>query len=306
MAAGRGWKRFRPTVVSIAGSDSGGGAGIQADVLTLSAHGVWAATVVVAATAQNTRGVTAVEPLSPRIVARQIDAVFSDLVPAAVKIGMLYDEARVRAVGAGLRRHRARNVVVDPVLAATAGPRLLNGAGLRALRMEILPLCAIVTPNRSEAACLAGMPDMETEADLADAARRISDLGAGAVLITGGDETGDRVRDVLWKDGALRVFDYPRIRTRATHGTGCVLSSAIAANLALGYFLEPAVARAIRYVRAALRRGVFPGGGAGAPGLFPTSSRTGTRPRPRPSRSSRSAPRRARKRGPGRGSSPSP
>ena len=306
MAAGRGWKRFRPTVVSIAGSDSGGGAGIQADVRTLSAHGVWAATVVVAGTAQNTRGVRAVEPFSPRFVARQIDAVFPDLVPAAVKVGMLYDGARVRAVAAGLRRHCARNVVLDPVLAATAGSPLLTVSGLRALRKEILPLCAIVTPNRSEAAHLAGMRAAKSEADLAEAARRISELGAAAVLITGGDGHGDRVRDLLWEDGTLRVFDYPRIATRATHGTGCILSSAIAANLALGFELEPAVARAIRYVRTALRRGVFPGGGAGAPGLFPTRSRTGTRPRPRPSRSSRSAPRRARKRGPGRGSSPSP
>jgi hydroxymethylpyrimidine/phosphomethylpyrimidine kinase len=306
MAAGRGWKRFRPTVVSIAGSDSGGGAGIQADVLTLSAHGVWAATVVVAGTAQNTRGVTAVEPFSPRFVARQIDAVFSDLAPAAVKIGMLFDGARVRAVSAGLRRHRARNVVLDPVLSATAGSRLLTPEGLRALRRDLLPLCAIVTPNRSEAARLAGLPAAQTEADLADAARRISELGAAAVLITGGDEPGGRVRDLLWKDGILRVFDYARIRTRATHGTGCVLSSAIAANLALGFDLEAAVERAIRYVRTALRRGVFPGSGAGAPGHRPTSSRTGTRPRPRPSRSSPSALRRGRKRGPGRGSSPSP
>jgi hydroxymethylpyrimidine/phosphomethylpyrimidine kinase len=306
MAAGRGWKRFRPTVVSIAGSDSGGGAGIQADVLTLSAHGVWAATVIVAGTAQNTRGVTAVEPFSPRFVARQIDAVFSDLAPMAVKIGMLYDEARVRAVAAGLRRYRARNVVLDPVLAATAGSPLLTRAGLRALRQELLPLCAIVTPNRSEAARLAAMPAAETETDLAAAAGRISELGAPAVLITGGDEPGGRVRDLLWNDGTLRVFDYARIRTRATHGTGCILSSAIAANLALGFDLEPAVERAIRHVRTALRHGVFPGGGAGAPGHRPTSSRTGTHPRSRPSWSSRSAPRRARKRGPGRGSFPSP
>lgn len=298
-------KKLLPTAVSIAGSDSGGGAGIQADLLTLSAHGVWAATVVVAGTAQNSRGVVSVEPFTPRFVARQIDAVFSDFAPAAVKIGMLYDAPHVRAVAAGLRRHRAENVVLDPVLASTGGFSLLTPDGLRALRREILPLCAIVTPNRREAARLAGMRSARTEDDLALAARKIEALGAPAVLVTGGDGSG-RVRDLLWRGETLRVFENPRIATRATHGTGCTLSSAIAANLALGFGLEDSVSRAIRYVRAALRRGIHSGGGAGTPGRLPTSSRTGTRPRPRPSPSSRSAPRRGRRRAPGRGSSPSP
>ncbi len=298
-------KKLLPTAVSIAGSDSGGGAGIQADLLTLSAHGVWAATVVVAGTAQNSRGVVSVEPFTPRFVARQIDAVFSDFAPAAVKIGMLYDAPHVRAVAAGLRRHRAENVVLDPVLASTGGFSLLTPDGLRALRREILPLCAIVTPNRREAARLAGMRSARTEDDLALAARKIEALGAPAVLVTGGDGAG-RVRDLLWRGETLRVFENPRIATRATHGTGCTLSSAIAANLALGFGLEDSVSRAIRYVRAALRRGIHSGGGAGTPGRLPTSSRTGTRPRPRPSPSSRSAPRRGRRRAPGRGSSPSP
>ena len=301
-------KNFRPTAVSIAGSDSGGGAGIQADVLTFSAHGVWAATVVVAGTAQNTRGVVSVEPFTPRFVSRQIDAVFSDFAPAAVKIGMLYGAAHVRAVAAGLRRHAAKNVVLDPVLASTGGFPLLTEVGVRALRRDLLPLCAIVTPNRSEAAKLAGMASARTEADAVLAARRITDLGARAVLVTGGDAGGGRIRDLLWMGDALRVFERRRIETSATHGTGCTLSSAIAANLALGFGLEEAVSRAIRYVRAALTRGIYPGRGAGAPGhgTLPTSSRTGTRPRPSRSRSSRSAPRPGRRRAPGRGSSPSP
>jgi hydroxymethylpyrimidine/phosphomethylpyrimidine kinase len=299
-------KKFRPTAVSIAGSDSGGGAGIQADLLTFSAHGVWGATVVVAGTAQNSRGVVSVEPFTPRFVARQIDAVFSDFAPAAVKIGMLYDAPHVRAVAAGLRRHRAENVVLDPVLASTGGFSLLTREGLGAVRRDLLPLCALVTPNRSEAARLAGMPSARTEDDIGLAARRITNLGAQAVLVTGGDAAGGRIRDLLWFGNSFRVFERRRIATRATHGTGCTLSSAIAANLALGFGLEEAVSRGIGYVRAALKRGIYPGGGAGAPGHFPTSSRTGTRPRPRPSRSSRSAPRRGRRRAPDPGSSPSP
>jgi hydroxymethylpyrimidine/phosphomethylpyrimidine kinase len=299
-------KKFRPTVVSIAGSDSGGGAGIQADLLTLAAHGVWGATVVVAGTAQNTRGVESVEAFTPRFVARQIDAVFSDFAPAAVKIGMLYGAAHVRAVAAGLRRHRAKNVVLDPVLASTGGFSLLTEEGLRALRRDLLPLCDLVTPNRGEAERLAGLTTARTEEDLEVAARKIVDLGCRAVLVTGGDDAGGRIRDLLWQGGSLRVFERRRIATRATHGTGCTLSSAIAANLALGFGLEEAVSRAIRYVRAALTRGIHPGAGAGAPGRLPTSSRTGIRPRPRPSPRSRSAPRRGRRRVPGRGSSPSP
>ena len=298
--------KILPTAVSIAGSDSGGGAGIQADLLTFSAHGVWGATVVVAGTAQNSRGVVAVEPFTPRFLARQIDAVFSDFHPVAVKVGMLYDAPHVRAGAAGLRRHRAKTGVLDPVLAATGGFSLLTPEGLRALRRELLPLCAIVTPNRGEAARLAGMRSARTEDELAIAARRIEALGAPALLVTGGDADGSSVRDLLWLGERLRVFEKPRIATRATHGTGCTLSSAIAANLALGFGLEESVSRAIRYVRVSLERGIYPGSGAGTPGRLPTSSRTGIRPGPGPSRRSRSAPRRGPRRAPGRGSSPAP
>src|SRR5512141_585424 len=166
----RSAKRIRTiSAVTIAGSDSGGGAGIQADLLTFAAHGVHGATVIVAGTAQNTNGILAVEAFSPRFVARQVDAVFTDLAPAAVKIGMLCDARHVRVVAAGLQRHRARNVVVDPVLRATSGRRLLSPDGVRALEREVLPLCDLVTPNLDEAAALSGLP-IRTDVDLREAA----------------------------------------------------------------------------------------------------------------------------------------
>lgn len=255
----------RITVVSIAGSDSGGGAGIQADLLTLAAHGVHAATVVVAGTAQNTHGVLSVEAFSPRFVAAQIDAVFSDFAPAAVKIGMLFGPRQVRAVAAGLRRHSARNVVLDPVLSSTGGVTLLSPAGLRALRKDLLPLCDLATPNLDEAGFLAGFV-VRTAESARRAARKIAALGARAVLVKGGHGPGERIRDLLWTGRRFRIFESPRIGTAATHGTGCTLSAAIAANLALGFGLEVAVERGIRYVRATLRRGFFPGSGAGVPG----------------------------------------
>ncbi|HEX4439255.1 MAG TPA: bifunctional hydroxymethylpyrimidine kinase/phosphomethylpyrimidine kinase [Thermoanaerobaculia bacterium] len=257
--------RRRPiTVVSIAASDSGGGAGIQADLLTFAAHGVHGATVLTAATAQNTRSVTGVEPLSARLVARQMDAVFEDLRPAAVKIGMLYDAPRIRAVATGLRRHRARNVVLDPVMIAKAGARLLSGAAVAALRRNLLPLADLVTPNIPEAEVLAGMR-IRSDADRRVAAATIYEHGPRAVLVKGGHGRGAVVRDLLYDGRFFTQFTAPRIRTRATHGTGCTLSSAIAANLALGYPLEDAIVRAIRYLRAALERGYFPGKGFGVP-----------------------------------------
>jgi hydroxymethylpyrimidine/phosphomethylpyrimidine kinase len=249
------------TVVSIGGSDSGGGAGISADLLTLAAHGVHGAVVVVAGTAQNTRGITAVEALSPRFVAAQMDAVFSDLDPAAVKVGMLFGPGQVREVSAGLARHGAKNIVLDPVFASSGGASLLSRAGRRALVEDLLPLCNLVTPNLPEAAALAGLP-VETPEGVRKAARRIARLGPRAVLVKGGHGPGDRVRDLLWTGRRFRAFEHPRLPTGDVHGTGCALSSAIAANLALGLGLERAVERAIRYLRAALRRSYSPGGGA--------------------------------------------
>jgi hydroxymethylpyrimidine/phosphomethylpyrimidine kinase len=305
----RNAKRLRPiSAVSIAGSDSGGGAGIQADLLTFAAHGVYGATVVTAGTAQNTRGVVSVEPFTVGFVAEQLDAVFSDLAPAAVKIGMLGDAPHVRAVAEGLARHGARNVVLDPVFFSTSGAVLLSAAGVRALRSDLLPLCDVVTPNLQEAAILARR-EVRTASEQEDAAGRLVELGARAALVKGGHGPGDRIRDVLRDGERMRVFENRRVATRATHGTGCVLSAAIAANLALGFGMEEAVRRAIRYLRATLRRGVFPGAGMGVPGLparLRPRSRIGSRSPSKPSRRSRSGGRRGRRHGPGHDSSRPP
>lgn len=253
------------TAVAIASSDSGGGAGVQADLLTFAAHGVHAGTVVVAVTAQDTSRVLAVEPVSASIIRRQMDAVFPDLRPAAVKIGALYDAARIRAVASGLRRHRARNVVLDPVLAAKSGTRLLASGAVRALAREIFPLCDLVTPNIPEAQALSGI---RIGGDIArrEAARALAAGGAKAVLIKGGHSRGPDVMDLLFDGRSFVEFRGPRRKTRATHGLGCTLSSAIAANLALGRGLEEAVRRAIEYLREAIDRGFYPGRGWGTPG----------------------------------------
>jgi hydroxymethylpyrimidine/phosphomethylpyrimidine kinase len=256
--------RRRPiTVLSIAASDSGGGAGIQADLLTLAAHGVYAATAVTAVTAQNTRGVFAAEAVRPSLLLRQIDSAFEDLAPAAVKIGALGSAGNVRAVAAALRQWKARHVVLDPVLGASTGEPLLR-RGLTALRRELLPLCELVTPNLPEAEALSELR-IRNEGDRRLAAGILADLGAQNVLIKGGHARGGIVSDLLFDGRGFRDYRHPRIVTRATHGTGCTLSSAIAANLALGYELQEAVGRAIRYVEKALRRGVFPGRGRGVP-----------------------------------------
>ncbi len=261
-------RRVRPVcAVTIAMSDSGGGAGIQADLLTFAAHGVYGATVLVGATAQDTRRISGIEPLSPAFIRRQMDAVFPDLAPSAVKIGALPDEKRVRAVAKGLRRHRASNVVLDPVMVATSGTRLLSAAAVKALAAELLPLCDLVTPNLPEAEVLCGFP-IRDDRERREAALAIADSGAGAVLIKGGHARGRRVSDLLYDGRRFREFVNPRIPTRATHGTGCTLSSAVAANLALGRGLEDSVRRAIAFLRSGLKRGLFPGRGRGVPGHF--------------------------------------
>jgi hydroxymethylpyrimidine/phosphomethylpyrimidine kinase len=273
MKKGAGLRELRPpTVVSIASSDSGGGAGIQADLLTFAAHGVHGATVIVAGTAQNTRGVRAVEPFPARFVAAQIDAVFEDLRPRAVKIGMLFDAARVRTVARGLDRHRARNVVLDPVMVSTSGARLLSRSGVDVLRRELLPRCDLVTPNRPEAEALARMR-IRSDSDRRLAAGVLADLGARAVLLKGGHGRGAVSRDLLFDGRFFTEFSAPRLRTRATHGTGCVLSAAIASELALGRGLEDAILRAIAYLRAGLSRGRYPGRGPGIPDRFPPGYR---------------------------------
>ncbi|MEX1243752.1 MAG: bifunctional hydroxymethylpyrimidine kinase/phosphomethylpyrimidine kinase [Thermoanaerobaculia bacterium] len=261
--------RLRPPVaVSIATSDSGGGAGIQADLLTFAAHRVYGATVLAAGTAQNTRGVTGIETFSSSFLEKQIDAVFSDLRPRAVKIGMLFDAPRIRAVAAGLERHGARNVVLDPVMVAKTGARLLAASAVRSLKADLLPLCDLVTPNLPEAEALSGIK-IRGAGDRRLAAGILADLGARTVLIKGGHSRGAEVRDLFFDGQFFIEFVAPRIRTRATHGTGCTLASAITANLALGRPMEEAILRAIQYLRAGLRHGLFPGRGFGTPDHFP-------------------------------------
>jgi hydroxymethylpyrimidine/phosphomethylpyrimidine kinase len=257
-------RRRRVSAITIAASDSGGGAGIQADLLTFAAHGLHGGTVLVGATAQNTREVTGIEGLSAAFIAAQMDSIFPDLKPAAVKIGALLDGPRIHAVAAGLRRHRAVNVVLDPVMLATGGTRLLSAAAVKTLKKTMLSLCDLVTPNIPEAEALSGVR-IRTASDRRGAALAIAALGARAVLLKGGHASGDSVRDLLYDGRRFREFVHPRMRTRATHGTGCMLSSAIAADLALGRDLEDAVSLAIRFVRAGLRRGYFPGTGWGVP-----------------------------------------
>ncbi len=252
------------SVVSIGASDSGGGAGIQADLLTFAAQGVYGATVLTGATAQNSVAITAIQRLSARFLRQQLDAVFEDFRPRAVKIGVLFDAARIRAVASGLRRHRAQNVVLDPVLASTTGKRLLSRDALASLRRDLLPLCDLVTPNLPEAEALSSMR-IRTPSDRRLAAGLILDMGAGAVLLKGGHGRGRDVRDLLFDGRFFTEFVAPRIHTRATHGTGCRLSSAIAANLALGRGLEAAIVAAIGSLRAGLAGGLFPGRGRGVP-----------------------------------------
>ena len=243
-----------PIAVTIAGSDSSGGAGIQADLKTFAALRVYGASVVTALTAQNTRGVQAIHDVPPDFVAAQIDSVFSDLSVTAVKIGMLSQVATIEAVAAGLARHAGSiPIVLDPVMVATSGDRLISEAAVEALRRFLLPLADLVTPNLPETAALIG----ETPADSENAAvaqgRRLLALGARAVLVKGGHGVGSESVDHLMSaDGTLRRFAAPRIDTRNTHGTGCTLSSAVAAGLARGLPMVEAVAQAKRYVSAAI------------------------------------------------------
>ncbi len=215
-----GARRARPvSAVSIAASDSGGGAGIQADLLTFAAHGVYGTTVIAALTAQNTLGVRAVETLSTRFLALQMDAVFEDFDPRAVKIGMLFDRPRIRTVAEGLVRHRARNVVLDPVMVSKTGARLLSAAALASLRRDLLPLCDLATPNVPEAEALAGIR-IRTGGDRRLAAGLIVELGARAVLLKGGHTRGVEVRDLFFDGRFFTEFVAPRLRPAPRTGRG--------------------------------------------------------------------------------------
>ncbi|RIY00878.1 bifunctional hydroxymethylpyrimidine kinase/phosphomethylpyrimidine kinase [Aureimonas flava] len=238
--------------LTIAGSDSGGGAGIQADLKTFSALGVYGASVLTAVTAQNTHGVTAIEDLSPGIVAAQIDAVLSDLAVGAIKIGMVSRSETIRAIAERLRAH-GRRAVVDPVMVATSGDRLLREEAIEALRDELLPLADVATPNLHEAALLTGLPVAEDEAGMERQGRALLGFGARAVLVKGGHGSGpDSVDLLLQRDGTQRL-PAPRIATRSDHGTGCTLAAAVTAGLAGGLALPDAALAAKAYLTDALR-----------------------------------------------------
>jgi len=238
--------------VTVAGSDSSGGAGIQADLKTFSALGVYGASVIAALTAQNTKGVAAIHDVPAGFVTAQIDAVFSDLSVDAVKIGMLGNAAVIAAVAAGLDRHAQANVVLDPVMVATSGERLLAPDAIAALRTVLVPRARVITPNLAEAAALLDEPEAVDEAAMLRQADRLLALGANAVLMKGGHAKGAESIDILVTGtAALRVIA-SRIVTRNTHGTGCTLSAAIAAGLAKGQGLTEAVSAAKEYVTAAI------------------------------------------------------
>jgi hydroxymethylpyrimidine/phosphomethylpyrimidine kinase len=241
-----------PAAVTIAGSDSSGGAGIQADLKTFSALGVYGASVITALTAQNTKGVAAIHDVPAAFIAAQIDAVFSDLKIAAVKIGMLSNVPAIEAVAAGLERHRARNIVLDPVMIASSGDRLLRPDAIDALRNRLIPMALVITPNLPEAAALIERPVAEDEMAMRGQAERLLLAGAQAVLIKGGHGKGPDSVDLLVDSHTVTRLRAPRFPTRNTHGTGCTLSSAIAAGLAKGLALVEAVRGAKDYVTHAI------------------------------------------------------
>jgi hydroxymethylpyrimidine/phosphomethylpyrimidine kinase len=241
-----------PVALTIAGSDSSGGAGIQADLKTFAALGVYGASVITALTAQNTRGVTGIHVVPADFVSAQIDAVFSDLDVKAVKIGMVAQLAAVDAIVAGLTRWSPNHIVLDPVMVATSGDRLLAPDAVEALRTKLIPRASLITPNLPEAAALLDEPVAASEAAIENQGKRLLTLGCPAVLIKGGHGQGTESIDYLVSGNGIVALAAPRIATRNTHGTGCSLSSAIAAGLAKGEDMETAVRNAKVWVSAAI------------------------------------------------------
>jgi hydroxymethylpyrimidine/phosphomethylpyrimidine kinase len=250
-----------PVALTIAGSDSGGGAGIQADLKTFTMLGVYGASVLTSITAQNTLGVQGIHDLPPEFVALQIDSVMSDIGANACKTGMLSNAGIVAAVADGIRRHGVRNLVVDPVMVAKGGERLLRPDAEEALIERLLPLALIVTPNIPEAEVLWGRP-IESDEDARDAAQAIAGLGPRIVVVKGGHRAGDAV-DLLFDGSGFEELSAPRVDTRNTHGTGCTFSAAIAAQLAKGDDVASAVRAAKAAVTAAIRASLDLGAGHG-------------------------------------------
>ena len=249
------------TALTIAGSDCSGGAGIQADLKTMTMNGVYALSAITALTAQNTTGVRAIQESTPEFLKQQLDAVFEDIFPDAVKIGMVANSELIRVIADRLRFYNAKNVVVDPVMVATSGSALMKNDAVQTLIDELLPIAVLVTPNIPEAEILSGLT-IENEADMLTAAKKIGDTYHCSVLLKGGHSIND-ANDLLYAEGELVWFAGKRIDNPNTHGTGCTLSSAIAANLAKGFCLTESVQRAKAYISGALTAMLDLGEGSG-------------------------------------------
>lgn len=251
----------RKTTLTIAGSDSSGGAGIQADIKTMQANGVYAMSAITALTAQNTTGVSGIFEVTPEFLGQQLDAVFTDIYPDAVKIGMVASAELVKMIAFKLKEYKAERIVVDPVMVSTSGSRLISEEAIQILKTELFPLASVLTPNIPEAEVLFGASIHSAE-DMERAAQAISEEYHCAVLLKGGHQLND-ANDLLYAEGKSRWFYGRRIDNPNTHGTGCTLSSAIASNLAKGYGLEEAVERAKEYISGALAAMLDLGAGSG-------------------------------------------
>lgn len=251
----------KKTALTIAGSDSSGGAGIQADIKTMQANGVYAMSAITALTAQNTTGVTGIMEVSPEFLEQQLDAVITDIRPDAVKIGMVSSEELIKMISKKLKEYHLKNIVVDPVMVATSGSRLISETAIDTLKTQLLPMATVITPNIPEAEVLAEM-EIRSEDDMVEAAKKIHEMYHCAVLCKGGHSLND-ANDLLYQDGEATWFHGKRINNPNTHGTGCTLSSAIASNLAKGYSLEESIHRAKEYISGALEAMLDLGKGSG-------------------------------------------
>mgnify|MGYP002429419093 FL=1 len=249
------------TALTIAGSDSSGGAGIQADIKTMTANGVYAMSAVTALTAQNTTGVYGILESTPEFLASQLDCIFTDIFPDAVKTGMVSSTGLIEVIAGKLKQYKAKNIVVDPVMVATSGSRLISQEAVDALKELLLPLATVLTPNIPEAEVLSGLT-ISGPADMEKAAQAIGEAYGCAVLCKGGHDLND-ANDLLWRNGTCKWFHGRRIDNPNTHGTGCTLSSAIASNLAKGYDLDQSVERAKSYISGALAAMLDLGKGSG-------------------------------------------
>jgi len=249
------------TALTIAGSDSSGGAGIQADIKTMIANGVYAMSAITALTAQNTTGVTAIMNATPDFLKEELDCIFTDIYPDAVKIGMVSDKELIRVIAAKLKEYGAKNIVVDPVMVATSGAKLISDDAIDVLKEELFPLAEVLTPNIPEAEVLTGMKISNADEMIA-AAKAISEKYNCATLCKGGHTIND-ANDLLYWDGQYKWFEGKRIDNPNTHGTGCTLSSAIASNLAKGFDLQTSVQRSKQYISGALAAMLDLGKGSG-------------------------------------------